>query len=42
MFRILAGREEIAAEEARIRAIAEQPGEDYPEPSGNHLPIGGR
>jgi len=41
-FRILTSTDEIAAEEERIRAISGQPGEDYPKPSGNHLPIGGR
>lgn len=41
-FRVLDGADEIAASEARIRAIASQPDEDYPVPSGKHLPIGGR
>lgn len=41
-FRILTSKDEIAASEKRIRAIAEQPAEDYPQPSGKHLPIGGR
>lgn len=41
-FNILAGADEIAASEKKIRAIAEQPDEDFPEPSGNHKPIGGR
>ncbi|MCV3763974.1 aldose 1-epimerase family protein [Rhizobium sp. TRM95796] len=41
-FSILTSAEEIAASEGRIRAIAAQPDEDYPEPSGRHLPIGGR
>jgi hypothetical protein len=41
-FRILTSKDEIAASERRIRAIAEQPAEDYPQPSGKHLPIGGR
>ena len=41
-FRILTSNDEIAAEEKRIRAIAEQPAEEYPLPSGKHLPIGGR
>ena len=41
-FRILSGRDDIAREETRIRAIAAQPEEDYPVPSGNHRPIEGR
>ena len=41
-FRVLDGADAIAASEARIRGIAEQPAEDYPEPSNNHLPITGR
>jgi hypothetical protein len=41
-FRVLDGRDEIAAAEARIRAIARQPDDDYPQPSGNHLRIAGR
>ena len=42
VFRVLDGATAIAASEARISAIARQPDEDYPEPSNNHLPIGGR
>lgn len=42
IFRVLDGAEAIAASEARIRAISGQPDEDYPTPSNNHLPIGGR
>jgi hypothetical protein len=42
VFRILDGAVAIEASEARIRAIANQPVEDYPAPSNNHLPIGGR
>ncbi|CAN7281273.1 aldose 1-epimerase family protein [Rhizobium sp. LjRoot254] len=42
VFRVVSGSDEIAAEEARIRAIAEQPMDDYPEPSGKHLAIAGR
>ncbi|EAR50240.1 hypothetical protein OG2516_12699 [Oceanicola granulosus HTCC2516] len=34
-FRVLDGAEAIAASETRIRAIAEQPDEDFPPPSGN-------
>jgi hypothetical protein len=41
-FRILGSADDIAASEKRIRAISDQPAEDYPVPSGNHLPIGGR
>ena len=42
VFRILDGSAAIAASEARITAAARQPDEDYPTPSNNHLPIGGR
>lgn len=42
VFRVLAGEGEIVAAESRIAGIARQPGEEYPEPSGKHLPIGGR
>jgi hypothetical protein len=41
-FRILTTKAEIAVSEQRTRAIAEQPAEDYPQPSGKYLPIGGR
>lgn len=41
-FRILDGATEIAASEARIRAISTQPEDEYPAPSGNHLKIEGR
>ncbi|KQU95611.1 aldose 1-epimerase family protein [Devosia sp. Root105] len=41
-FRILDGAADIAASEARIRAIAGQPDDEYPAPSGNHLKIAGR
>jgi len=41
-FRVLGDTQAIADSEARIRAIAQQPDEDYPTPSGNHLPIRGR
>ncbi len=40
--RVLDGAEAIAAAEARIAGLARQPDEDYPEPSGNHLPLGAR
>ena len=42
VFRVLDGAGEIAASEARIRAISGQPDEDYPAVSGNHVKIGGR
>lgn len=42
VFRILDSKENIAAAESRITGIARQPEEDFPAPSGNHLPIGGR
>jgi hypothetical protein len=41
-FRVLDGADAIASAEARIRAIAGQPDDDYPVPSNNHLPIAGR
>ncbi|MCL7999891.1 aldose 1-epimerase family protein [Brucella sp. 21LCYQ03] len=41
-FRILGDAADIAASEARIAVIAEQPKSDYPVPSGNHIAIGGR
>jgi hypothetical protein len=41
-FRILTSTDEIASEEKRIGAISSQPTEEYPQPSGKHLPIGGR
>jgi hypothetical protein len=41
-FRILDGASAIAAAEKRIRSLVAQPQDDYPKPSGNHLPIGGR
>jgi hypothetical protein len=42
VFRVLADPAQIAASESRIAAIARQPADDYPLPSGRHLPIGGR
>lgn len=39
---ILAGSDEIAACENKIGAIAQQPDEDYPKPSGNHLSLSDR
>lgn len=41
-FRILDGAAEIAASEARIRAIAQQPLDDFPEPSGKFRDLAGR
>ena len=42
VFRVLNGHDRIAAAEARIRAIGEQPGEGFPEPSNRFPPLGGR
>ncbi len=42
VMRILPDAAAIADAEARITAIAQQPADDYPAPSGNHRPIGGR
>jgi len=42
VLRILDGADAIAACESRIRAISGQPEADYPEPSGDYPPIGGR
>ena len=42
VFSVLDGVEAIAGAEAGIAAIARQPQEDYPAPSGNFAPIGGR
>lgn len=41
-FRVLAGKAEIEAAEERIAALALQPDEDFPAPSGDHRPIEGR
>lgn len=41
-FRVLDGADAIAQSEARIRAIAQQPDEDYPMPSNRHVRIEGR
>lgn len=38
-FRVLAGKDEISREESRIRAVAQQPEEEYPEVSGRHVAI---
>ncbi|WP_127144371.1 aldose 1-epimerase family protein [Pelagibacterium montanilacus] len=40
VMRILPDTAAIADAEARIRAVSGQPDEDYPEPSGNHRPLG--
>jgi hypothetical protein len=42
VLRVLAGKAAIEEAAARILAIMAQPDDDYPEPSGNHRPIGGR
>ncbi len=42
VLRVLPDAGAIAEAEARIRAVSDQPREDYPAPSGNHLPIKGR
>jgi hypothetical protein len=42
VFRILDGAAAIEASAARIRAIAAQPADDYPAPSGKHLKLEGR
>ncbi|RWE29520.1 MAG: DUF4432 family protein [Mesorhizobium sp.] len=42
VFRILDGAGEIAAAEARIAAIARQPEQDYPQPSGDFPRLAGR
>ncbi|WP_027141520.1 aldose 1-epimerase family protein [Mesorhizobium sp. WSM3626] len=42
VFRVLDGAGEIAAAEARIAAIARQPTQDYPRPSGNFPRLAGR
>ena len=41
-FRILPDAAAIAASERRIRALSGQPAEAFPEPTGNHVAIGGR
>ncbi|WNO52400.1 aldose 1-epimerase family protein [Stakelama saccharophila] len=42
VFSILDSTDAIAAAEARITGLAQQPEADFPEPSGNFPPIGGR
>jgi len=42
VFRVLDGPERISATEKRIRAIASQPVEDYPKPSGRFVRLSGR
>ena len=41
-FTALAGNDALAAAEARIRAIALQPADPYPTPSGDFRPLTGR
>ena len=41
-FRVLSGKDEIAREESRIRAVAVQPEDEYPAVSGTHVAIGGQ
>ncbi|HLH50210.1 MAG TPA: aldose 1-epimerase family protein [Roseiarcus sp.] len=41
-FRVLVGKPEIEAAEKRIAALARQPDEDFPAPSGDHRAIEGR
>lgn len=38
-FKVLNGADDIAAAEARIRAIARQPDSDYPVPTGQFAPL---
>jgi hypothetical protein len=42
VFRVLDGPERISATQKRIRAIANQPEEDYPTPSGRFVKLAGR
>jgi hypothetical protein len=42
VFRVLDGADEIIAAERRIAAIAQQPREDYPKPSGNFPGLAGK
>ncbi|OBQ74554.1 aldose 1-epimerase family protein [Mesorhizobium erdmanii] len=42
VFRVLDGQDAIAAAEGRIAAIARQPEQDYPQPSGNFPKLAGR
>ena len=42
VFRVLDGREAIAAAERRISTISRQPTEDFPSPSGNFRPLAAR
>ena len=41
-FRVLDGQLAIGAAEARIDAIARQPSQDFPDPSGRFLNLSGR
>ena len=42
VFRVLEGADNIALAEKRIRAIAIQPEEDFPKPSGRFARLSGR
>ena len=42
VLRVLDGREQITAAETAIRAVALQPDDDYPRPTGVFAPLGGR
>jgi len=42
VFRIHDGQSAVSALEQRISAVAAQPAEEYPAPTGNHRPIAGR
>lgn len=42
VFRVLDGAQAIATAERRIATIAQQPSDEFPQPSNRHLPIGGR
>ena len=42
MLQVLDGVDEIASAEARIRSIARQPSDGFPQPSGRFPTLGGR
>jgi hypothetical protein len=42
VLRILDGAQQIAEAESEIRNVTVQPQEDYPRPTGDFLPLGGR
>ena len=42
VFRVLDGKDAIADAEGRISAIARQPEQDYPQPSGDFPKLAGR